>query len=259
MTNKSKPLRFMAVLVAGSLMAGPVLAQDELAAIKARMNPLCSEEAQNIVAESVRQTIEDAVTRGEASIKPPISLGDLSCLQGLMSAPIDIFSGVGGILGSLTGDLAGQAASLPNGLSSRICAFAAEKWGELTEPVTAGLNPAGDLSFDMDEIWANLNNTSGSVGNGSTGTTVQNPDPIGNWNSGEGDLPDPTEEAPTYTMEEFLEMIRVNSQNTSGSGSTSPQPAPQESWSGDDDRNTYVPQTTQPQSLNDILLGGGSR
>lgn len=243
MTSKSRTLRFVALLCAGTVLAGPAAA-DELAAIKARMNPMCSDEAKTIVAENVRQTIEDSVTRGEAAIKPPIPLGDLACLEGLMKAPLDIFSGIGAIGGSLAGDLAGQIGNIPDSISSKICAFAAEKWGNLTEPVNVGLNQAGNMTFNVEDIWSNLNNASSGSGNGSTGSVVQNPDPIGQYGDSNADQDEPLEQ--TYTMEEIRQMI-ANGQIQGA------QPAS----TGDTDGYGQVGGQGR-SSLNSILLGGGN-
>lgn len=214
-------------LITGLLVAFTVSGQagaqtyDELTAIKARMNPLCSEEAKDIVAASVRQTIEDSVTRGEAAILPPSPLGDLACLQGLMNAPLDIFSGIGGIAGTLATDLMNQVSSMPDAIRSQICAYAAEQWSELTQPVYAGLSDAsGALSFNASDIWSNLRNTSSSTGNGSTGSTTQNPSGIGDqWGVGNADSYDDTgtgEGEEEATLRDILDAINNLNGNNSG-------------------------------------------
>lgn len=86
------------------------------------------------VSGSVREAIEAAVRRAEASIQAPAGVADLGCLNDLMSAPIDIFSNVGNVMGALQGGVF-DSLSFPIDMdvSGMVCNFAAEKWGELTE------------------------------------------------------------------------------------------------------------------------------
>jgi hypothetical protein len=86
------------------------------------------------VTDNVREAIEASVRRAEASIMAPAGVADLGCLNDLMSAPIDIFSNVGSVMGALQG---GVFDSLPFDMdmdvSGMVCDFAAEKWGDLTQ------------------------------------------------------------------------------------------------------------------------------
>ena len=183
---KIKAIPFALALAASLGAAGSAAAQSapqgagyseaELAVIKAKMNPACSEEAKTIVANQVRGNIEDFVRRSEASMMPPSPIGDLSCLSGLMAAPLDTFSGIGSVLGTLGADLSSQSTSALSGLggaiTSRICDYAAEKWGDLTQPLTGTLNAAtGRLDLSPQGIWANLNPALGGAMNQSTGSS----------------------------------------------------------------------------------------
>lgn len=177
MKIKAIPLA-LALAAAGFASAASAQAtysEAELAVIKSKMNPACSDEAKTIVANQVRGNIEDFVRRSEASIMPPSPIGDLSCLSGLMAAPLDTFSGIGSVLGTLGTDLVGQSTSALSGLgsaiTSKICDYAAEQWGNLTQPLTGAVNQAtGALTLSPQGIWANLNPSAAAYMNGSTGS-----------------------------------------------------------------------------------------
>ena len=95
------------------------------------------------ISNSIRDAIEASVRRAEATIQPPAAIGDLGCLDGLMNAPLDIFSNIGGIVGTLQQGLFSDL-SFPVDVdtSGMLCDFAAAKWGELTQ----GL---GDFDLDL--------------------------------------------------------------------------------------------------------------
>ena len=91
------------------------------------------------VTSEVRTAIEASVRRSEATIQAPSSIGDLSCLNDLMTAPLDTFSNLGGIIGSLqTGleRLSKLDLNLDMNIAGNICSLAAEKWAELTAPLS---------------------------------------------------------------------------------------------------------------------------
>lgn len=95
------------------------------------------------ISNSIRDAIEASVRRAEASIEPPAGIGDLGCLDGLMQAPIDIFSNIGGILGTLQqGLFSSLSFPVDFNASGMLCEFAAAKWGELTQ----GL---GNMNVDL--------------------------------------------------------------------------------------------------------------
>lgn len=99
----------------------------------------CDPETADALSEALRNAIEGSVRRAEAAILPPTPVGDLGCLNDLMTAPIDTFSGVGGMLGALSGGLGNfdpSSMNLDIDVSGMICQAAAEKWATLTEPLS---------------------------------------------------------------------------------------------------------------------------
>lgn len=126
-------------------------------------NQQCSEESRQTIANSVRQQIEDSIARATAAIQPPAALGDLSCLNDLMTAPLDSFSGIGGILGSLQGGLTGAISGAGSNVSRQVCQFAAEKWGEVTGPLTGRMSEISSAGVGSN-LWNNFNLS----GNGSS-------------------------------------------------------------------------------------------
>lgn len=96
----------------------------------------CSPESADALSQALREAIEGNVRRAEAVILPPTPVGDLGCLNDLMTAPLDTFSGVGGMLGALTGGLGsfdGGSIGLDIDVSGMICRAAAERWADLTQ------------------------------------------------------------------------------------------------------------------------------
>lgn len=136
-------------------------------------NQACSDESRQTIADTIRQQIEDSVARATAAIQPPAAIGDLSCLNDLMNAPLDSFSNMGGILGSLQGGLGGAIGSVGDlDISRRVCEFAAERWSNVTEPLDFRLS---EISGSGTNIWENFNLS----GNGSAPTN--RPSQSGNW------------------------------------------------------------------------------
>lgn len=96
----------------------------------------CSPASADALSQALREAIEGNVRRAEAVILPPTPVGDLGCLNDLMTAPLDSFSGVGGMLGALTGGLGnfdGGSIGLDIDVSGMICRAAAERWADLTQ------------------------------------------------------------------------------------------------------------------------------
>lgn len=103
--------------------------------IPSALDDRCSPEDVNAISGNIRDAIEASVRRAEATIEAPHGVGDLSCLNDLMNAPIDIFSNLGGILGSLQGglmDFSSLGFSIDMDVAGMVCGFAAERWAELT-------------------------------------------------------------------------------------------------------------------------------
>lgn len=126
------------------------------------------------VSENVRSAIEAAVRRAEASIQAPAGVADLGCLNDLMSAPIDIFSNVGSVMGALQGGVF-DSLSFPMDMdvSGMLCDFAAEKWGNLTEGLdgmSATMSQFANTPASLvDRIAGGGGFGSGPSGTGSTG------------------------------------------------------------------------------------------
>lgn len=106
----------------------------------------CDPEIREQISSSVRDKIEAHIARAEAAINAPIPIGDLSCLDDLMNESLDIFSNIGGLMGSLSAGL-GNVKGVNVGsqfdgmdLSGQVCKFAQKKWAEVTSPLTAGLD-----------------------------------------------------------------------------------------------------------------------
>ena len=103
---------------------------------------LCSEESRTRVAANSRKQIESSVRRAESSINPPAPVGDLGCLDGLMSTSIDRFARTGALKGIFSGSLDGLGQS-GDGPSRRICSLAKAQWGRLTKPLKKSLDTLG--------------------------------------------------------------------------------------------------------------------
>ena len=145
----------LALLSAAPALGAPAASggKDGVASIKESLVSGCSDESKEAVATGVRDNIEAEVKKGEEAIKPPAQVGDLSCLDGLLELPIDKFSGIGGMLGDLQGGFDMDVGGLlgDGSLDQKICAFAQEKWGEVTEPLTSAIGKI-DLGSIADGI-----------------------------------------------------------------------------------------------------------
>jgi len=141
-----KLIRTIAVsALAASLMATPVLA-DWTEDIQ---NQNCDSSDRQAFGKSLRGNIESKVRRAEASIQAPSPVGDLSCLNDLMNAPLDIFSGMGSLLGSLSaglGNISPSSLGLDTNLSGAICGAAAKKWSTLTSSLATSASSLSDFA-----------------------------------------------------------------------------------------------------------------
>jgi len=107
--------------------------------LKTIQDARCDPEDIEGVTSNVRNAIEASVRRAEMTIQAPTPVGDLGCLNDLMTVPLDTFSNVGGLLDSLMGglgDIASTALELDIDVSGMICGFAAEKFATLTSPLS---------------------------------------------------------------------------------------------------------------------------
>lgn len=114
--------------------------------IPSSLDERCDPADVDAISNSIREAIEASVRRAEASIAPPAGIGDLSCLDDLMRAPLDIFSNIGGLMGTLQAGLF-SSLSFPVDFdaSGMLCQFAAQRWGELT----SGL---GDVNIALNQF-----------------------------------------------------------------------------------------------------------
>lgn len=101
--------------------------------IESLMDERCAPEDVENISNEIRDTIEAAVRRAEASIQAPIAVGDLSCLEDLMKQPLAIFSGLGNLAGQLQGGFQNFDFDVDMDIAGMVCDFAAERWAELTE------------------------------------------------------------------------------------------------------------------------------
>ena len=204
--------------------------------ITEKMDESCEPDVKNEMAEGIRKQIEDHVARAEASINPAIPIGDLSCLNDLMNAPLDIFSNVGGLLGNLQAGLAG--ALNPSGLlegldvSRQICQFAQDKWNEVSEPLSGSL---GDFTIP------NIADAFSSVGSGDAGSEpyFNNPSSPSNKVSGSEETPiesengtDPTADSTPYAVSpeqqaewDAEEKAVTDAENKAAADAVTPEPA----------------------------------
>lgn len=100
----------------------------------------CDPEIVKQIGDAQREAIEARVRRAEAAILPPSAVGDLGCLNDLMTAPLAMFSNIGGTLTSLQaglGSFSPESIGVDMDVSGMLCKAAAQKWSELTEPLSA--------------------------------------------------------------------------------------------------------------------------
>lgn len=98
----------------------------------------CAAEDVDGISAAIREAIEASVRRAEAAIAAPAAVGDLSCLNDLMTSPLATFSSMTGILDTLKAglsDISPASLGLDIDIAGNICAMAAEKWANLTEPL----------------------------------------------------------------------------------------------------------------------------
>ena len=143
--------------------------------IQDMMDPACDPGISGDIAAGIRQTIEDSVKRAEASIQAAIPTADLSCLTGLMNAPLDIFSNIGGIMGNLQSGISGMLnpgallGAAGEAVNRQVCQFAQDKWAEVTQPLTDAL---GDLSIpSIADAFSSTDSSGNTYFNDPTGPT----------------------------------------------------------------------------------------
>jgi hypothetical protein len=166
-----------------------------------KLSDSCSSESANAIQRSVRDNIEDSVKRAEGAIQPPSPVGDMGCLGDLMSSTgLNIFSEeqggdfggsmASGIVSQLMGQMTqnmgaglGPLSDIIGGVGAggdpmqAVCAFAEEKWAELTE----GLGGMGDMQIPPNMSQAfNLGNYNLPRGNpqGKPPVEQEPPDPF---------------------------------------------------------------------------------
>ena len=138
--------RRVALLAAAASVAALAPGDGRADWIPSALDARCEQADIDGISQSIRDAIEASVRRAEASIAAPAAIGDLGCLNDLMNAPLDIFSNVGGLMGTLQGGLFDSLPfSMDMDVSGMVCDFAAEKWGELT----GGL---GDMDIGIDQF-----------------------------------------------------------------------------------------------------------
>ena len=152
----------------------PVSAGAQTEIFRSMTNERCSAASRDEVANAARLNVESHVTRAEASIQPPTPVGDLSCLNDLMNIDIDFLSGQFFSLDSLLGDFMNGLQNITlegigEEINRQICAFAQEKWSELTEPLNLSVDDLlGDVSPDFTSNFALINVAQGDPGSGVT-------------------------------------------------------------------------------------------
>lgn len=130
--------------LAALAVAAACAAQAQTEFFQSMTSSACSSESRNAVAANARRNVESRVSRAEASIQPPIPVGDLSCLDSLMRIGDDFLSGeaLSGrdiVLDLLTGLGAKTILGDDGSQASRqVCDFAVKKWEELTRPLKVG-------------------------------------------------------------------------------------------------------------------------
>jgi hypothetical protein len=163
-----------ALLLTAVLVMGPEAASAQTEIFRSMTNERCSTSSRDDVANAARLNVESHVTRAEASIQPPTPVGDLSCLNDLMNIDIDFLSGQFFSLDSLLGDFMSGLQNITlegigEEVNRQICAFAQEKWSELTEPLNLSVGDLlGDVSPDFTSNFALLNVSPGQPGSGVT-------------------------------------------------------------------------------------------
>lgn len=170
--HKTHPITALGLTVLLGLSPAAAGAQTEI--FRSMTNERCSSASRDDVANAARLNVESHVTRAEASIQPPTPVGDLSCLNDLMNINIDFLSGQFFSLDSLLGDFMNGLQNITlegigEEINRQICAFAQEKWSELTEPLNLSVDDLlGDVSPDFTSNFALINVSQGAPGTGVT-------------------------------------------------------------------------------------------
>lgn len=131
----------LAVVSAFGFSAGSATAQTRW--IEDSMSVRCSPASRAHVAAATRRSIEERVARAESSIRAPGATADMSCVESLLAADVDVFSGafanvagfdVQALIDALSGGLKSGLSSetISPGVARAICAYARERFGERT-------------------------------------------------------------------------------------------------------------------------------
>ena len=138
----------LAVISAYGLSAGAATAQTRW--IEDSMSVRCGPASRAHVANATRRSIEERVARAESSIRAPGSIADMSCVDSLLAADVDVFSGafanvagfdVQALIDALTGGLkAGLSSETITPDDARaICAYTMERFEERTAGLTGSM------------------------------------------------------------------------------------------------------------------------
>lgn len=135
--------------LAALAVAAACAAQAQTELFQSMTSSACSNESRHAVALNARRNVESRVSRAEASIQPPIPVGDLSCLDSLMRIGDDFLSGEAlsgrDIVLDLLSGLGAKTILGKDGkqVSRQVCDFAVKKWEELTRPLQVGPGDIG--------------------------------------------------------------------------------------------------------------------
>lgn len=149
--------------LAALAVAAACAAQAQTELFQSMTSSACSHESRGAVAQNARRNVESRVSRAEASIQPPIPVGDLSCLDSLMRIGDDFLSGevLSGrdIVLDLLKGLGARTILGKDGseVSRQVCDFAVKKWEELTRPLQAGPGGVGGGAPEFTRKFAMLN------------------------------------------------------------------------------------------------------
>ena len=105
------------------------------------MSVRCSPASRAHVAAATRRSIEERVACAESSIRTPGAIADMPCIESLLAADIEVFSGafanvagfdvlvlIDALSGGLKSDLSSE--TITPGVARAICAYARERFGE---------------------------------------------------------------------------------------------------------------------------------
>ena len=185
-----------ALVISALLGLAPAAAGAQTEIFRSMTNDRCSAASRDAVANAARQNVESQVARAEASIQPPAPVGDLSCLNDLMNIDLDFLSGQFFSLDALFQDLLSGFQSITlegigEEVTRQICAFAQEKWEELTEPLNLSLEDLmADISPSFTSNFALINVGSGSGGGTTTPPLTVTPQSAPSSGAGGGGVQD---------------------------------------------------------------------